>query len=65
MNIQIIGGEEYEWNDGRKKNFAGLTWDDACDVLDTMNDKDAEKLGFSGGMDDLWDFINNQYIIKE
>jgi hypothetical protein len=65
MNIQIIGGEEYEWGEERKKNFAGLTWDDACDVLDTMNDEDAEKIGFSGGMDDLWDFINNQYIINE
>jgi hypothetical protein len=30
-----------------------------------MNDEDAEKLGFTGGMDDLWDFINNQYIINE
>jgi hypothetical protein len=54
MNIQIIGGEEYEWSDGRKKNFAGLSWDDACNVLDTMNDEDAEKLGFTDGMDDLW-----------
>jgi hypothetical protein len=65
MNIQIIGGEEYEWGEERKKNFAGLTWDDACNVVDSMNDEDAEKLGFSGGKDDLWDFINNQYIINE
>jgi hypothetical protein len=65
MNIEIIGGEEYEWSLNRNKNFGGLNWNDACKVLDTMNDGDAEKLGFSGGMDDLWDFINNQYIIKE
>jgi hypothetical protein len=65
MNIQIIGGEEYEWGEERKKNFADLTWDDACDVLDSMNDKDAKKLGFTGGMEDLWDFINNEYTLTE
>lgn len=65
MNIQIIGGEEYEWGEERKKNFAGLTWDDACAVLGSMNDKDAEKLGFPNGTDELWDFIHTQYIINE
>jgi hypothetical protein len=65
MKSSIISGEEYDWNEGRKENFAGLTWNDACNVLDSMNDEDAEKLGFTGGIDDLWDFINNQYIITE
>ena len=65
MKSSIISGEEYDWNEGRKENFAGLTWNDACNVLDSMNDEDAEKLGFPSGMDDLWDFINNQYIINE
>ena len=65
MKLSIISGEEYDWNEGRKENFAGLTWNDACNVLDSMNDEDAEKLGFTGGIDDLWDFINNQYIITE
>ena len=64
MDIQIIGGEEYDWGEGRKKNLAGLTWDDACDVLDSMNDKDAEKLGFPS-MDDLWDYVNGEYMISE
>lgn len=65
MKSSIISEEEYDWNEGRKENFAGLTWNDACNVLDSMNDEDAEKLGFTGGIDDLWDFINNQYIINE
>ena len=65
MKSSIISGEEYDWNEGRKENFAGLTWNDACNVLDSMNDEDAEKLGFTGGIDDLLDFINNQYIITE
>jgi hypothetical protein len=65
MNFQLIGGEEYEWNNPKRENFADLTMDNAYDMLDTMNDKDAEKLGFEGGRDDLWDFINQQYTITE
>lgn len=65
MSLPIIKGEEYEWNNPRIKNFANLTMDNAYDVLDTMNDEDAEELGFEGGMDDLWDFVNQQYTIIE
>jgi len=57
--------EEYEWGEKWNKGFNDISYDNMCDILDDMNDEDAEKLGFTGGMDDLWDFISNQYIIKE
>jgi hypothetical protein len=30
-----------------------------------MTDEDAERLGFTGGMDDLWDYMTSCYTIKE
>ena len=65
MDLSLTNGEEYEWNNPRVRNFADLTMDNAYDVLDNMNDKDAEELGFEGGIDDLWDFVNQQYKITE
>jgi hypothetical protein len=65
MNLPIGREEEYEWNNPKTKNFADLTMDNAYDILDTMNDEDAEELGFEGGIDDLWDFVNQQYTITE
>ena len=65
MNLPIARDEEYEWNNPKTKNFANLTMDNAYDILDTMNDEDAEELGFEGGIDDLWDFVNQQYTITE
>jgi hypothetical protein len=65
MYYPIAREEEYEWDNHRMKNFANLTMDNAYDILDTMNDEDAEELGFEGGIDDLWDFVNQQYTITE
>jgi hypothetical protein len=65
MNLPIVREEEYEWSNPKTKNFANLTMDNAYDLLDTMNDEDAEELGFEGGIDDLWDFVNQQYTITE
>jgi hypothetical protein len=65
MDYPIAREEEYEWDKPKTKNFANLTMDNAYDVLDTMNDQDAEELGFEGGIDDLWDFVNQQYTITE
>jgi len=65
MDLSITSEEEYEWNNPKVKNFSDLTRDTAYDILDTMNDEDAEKLGFEGGIDDLWDFVNWQYTITE
>lgn len=65
MDLPIIGGEEYEWGEGRKENLAGMSWKDACDAMDAMDDENAKKLGFSGGVDDLWDFLNKEYMINE
>ena len=65
MNLPIARDEEYEWNNPKTRNFANLTMDNAYDILDTMNDEDAEELGFEGGIDDLWDFVNQQYTITE
>ncbi len=65
MDLSITSEEEYEWNNPKLKNFADLNMDSAYDILDTMNDEDAEELGFEGGIDDLWDFVNQQYTITE
>jgi len=65
MNLPISSEEEYEWSSPKTKNFADLDMGNAYDILDTMNDEDAEELGFEGGMDDLWDFVNQQYTITE
>ena len=65
MDYPTAREEEYEWDNPRMKNFANLTMDNAYDILDTMNDEDAEELGFEGGIDDLWDFVNQQYTITE
>jgi len=65
MDLSITSEEEYEWSNPKVKNFADLTMDTAYDILDTMNDEDAEELGFEGGIDDLWDFVNQQYTITE
>jgi hypothetical protein len=65
MDLSITSEEEYEWNNPHVKNFADLNMDSAYDILDTMNDEDAEELGFEGGIDDLWDFVNQQYTITE
>jgi len=65
MDYPIAREEEYEWDNPKTKNFANLTMDNAYNVLDTMNDQDAEELGFEGGIDDLWDFVNQQYTITE
>jgi hypothetical protein len=65
MSLPMTSGEEYEWINPKTKNFADLTMGNAYDVLGTMNDEDAEELGFEGGIDDLWDFVNQQYTITE
>lgn len=65
MDLQSTNEEEYEWDNPKMKNFADLTMGNAYDVLDTMDDVDAEELGFEGGIDDLWSFVNQQYTITE
>jgi len=65
MDLSITSEEEYEWSNPKVKNFADLTMGAAYDILDTMNDEDAERLGFESGIDDLWNFVNQQYTITE
>jgi hypothetical protein len=65
MDLQFTNEEEYEWSNPKMKNFSDLTVGNAYDVLDTMDDEDAEEIGFEGGIDDLRDFINQQYTITE
>ncbi len=48
-----------------KTNYLGKTYDETADILDSMTDDDANSIGFPGGMDDLWDFINQQFTITE
>jgi hypothetical protein len=57
--------EEYEWDTPKQTNYLGKTYDETADILDGMTDDDANRIGFPGGMDDLWDFINQQFTITE
>lgn len=57
--------EEYNWGEKWNKGFNDITYDSICDILDNMTDKDAERLGFTGGMDELWDYMTFCYTIKE
>ena len=57
--------EEYRWTETETNIFNDIPIDDAYDELETMNDEEAIELGFSGGMDDLWDYVNQQYTITE
>lgn len=57
--------EEYEWGEKWNKGFNDISYDNMCDILDNMTDEDAMRLGFTGGMDKLWDYANSLYTIKE
>lgn len=57
--------EEYRWKEPSSNIFNDIPIDDAYDELESMNDEEAIELGFSGGMDDLWDYVNQQYTITE
>ena len=57
--------EEYRWTETETNIFNDIPIDDAYEELETMNDEEAIELGFSGGMDDLWDYVNQQYTITE
>ena len=57
--------EEYRWKEPSPNIFNDIPIDDAYDELETMNDEEAIELGFSGGMEDLWDYVNQQYTITE
>lgn len=57
--------EEYRWKETETNLFVDIPLDDAYTELETMNDEEAIELGFSGGMEDLWDYVNQQYTITE
>jgi len=57
--------EEYRWTETETNIFNDIPIEDAYEELETMNDEEAIELGFSGGMDDLWDYVNQQYTITE
>jgi len=57
--------EDYNWGEKWNKGFGDISYDNMCDILGKMTDTDAERIGFEGGMDDLWDYITSCYTIKE
>ena len=57
--------EEYRWTETETNIFNDIPIDAAYEELETMNDEEAIELGFSGGMEDLWDYVNQQYTITE
>ncbi len=65
MSSQKERREEYEWDTPKQVNYLGKTYEKTAEILDNMTDDDAERIGFPGGMDDLWDFINQQFTLTE
>lgn len=62
--MKIIGGEEYEWENPKTNRLQPLSYDDCCDELENMDEKDIRKLGFNNE-EDIWDFVNQEYTITE
>ena len=60
-----MSNEDYNWGERWNKGFSDISYNNMCDILDNMTDADAERIGFKGGMDDLWDYITSAYTIKE
>ena len=64
MNLRVMSREEYEWDEHKKRAFSGFDLGTTYDILDTMTDDDATRLGFDA-MSDVWEFVNREFTITE
>lgn len=64
MNLQVMSREEYEWDEHKERAFPDFDLGTTYDILDTMTDDDAIRLGFDA-MNDVWEFVNREFTITE
>ena len=60
--------EEYDYDEPRFNIFAKYTWEEVCDAIETMNEKETDELMDACGVnniDELWDYINSCFTIEE
>jgi hypothetical protein len=60
--------EEYDYGETNLNPFSKFTWEEVCDTIETMNEKEMDELMDACGVDntdDLWDYINSCFTIEE
>ena len=60
--------EEYDYGETNPNPFSKFSWEEVCDTIETMNNKETEELMDAYGVnniDELWDYINSCFTIEE
>jgi hypothetical protein len=60
--------EEYDYGETNPNPFSKFSWEEVCDTIETMNEKEMDELMDACGVDnidDLWDYINSCFTIEE
>lgn len=57
--------EQYDYGSPKTNHFADYDLNTAIDLLWNITDDEAEKMGYSGGSDDVWDVVMKEYMLTE
>jgi hypothetical protein len=60
--------EESDYGETNPNPFSKFSWEEVCDTIETMNEKEMDELMDACGVDntdDLWDYINSCFTIEE
>ena len=60
--------EEYDYGETNTNPFSKFSWEEVCDTIETMNEKEKDELMDACGVnniDELWDYINSCFTIEE
>ena len=60
--------EEYDYGETNPNPFSKFSWEEVCDTIETMNNKEIDELMDACGVnniDELWDYINSCFTIEE
>ena len=60
--------EEYDYGETNPNPFSKFSWEEVCDTIETMNNKETDELMDAYGVnniDELWDYINSCFTIEE
>lgn len=60
--------EEYDYGETNPNPFSKFSWEEVCDTIETMNNKETDELMDACGVnniDELWDYINSCFTIEE
>ena len=60
--------EEYDYGETNPNPFSQFSWEEVCDTIETMNNKETDELMDAYGVnniDELWDYINSCFTIEE